>query len=147
MVGYVVHPGGKWTKDYKVLDLTIVRKNFGAKYIESRRTGDAWWKQGRVEFPCLALREQEPLLALPPATPEPDKPPAVEDAPKAPPAIADQKNGASPPALAQDVLAHAEAAPAPLYKAGDIMREEDYDPARLPKGYSFEHGRITRSQK
>ena len=27
------------------------------------------------------------------------------------------------------------------------MREEDYDPARLPKGYSFEHGRITRLQK
>ena len=45
------------------------------------------------------------------------------------------------------MLAPAEAAPKEPYKAGDIMREEDYDPARLPKGYSFGHGRITRVQK
>ncbi len=71
-------------KDYNVFDLDIVRKNDGAKYIASRRTGDAWCKQGRVEFPFLALREPESLLALPPATPEPDKAVAVEDVPKLP---------------------------------------------------------------
>ena len=42
LVGYVVHPGGKWTKDYRVLDLETVSKNCGSKYIRSRRTGDAW---------------------------------------------------------------------------------------------------------
>ena len=47
------------------------------------------------------------------------------------------------PALAPEVLAPAEAAPKEPYKAGDIMREEDYDPARLSIGYSFEQGRIT----
>jgi hypothetical protein len=41
----------------------------------------------------------------------------------------------------------AEAAPKPPYKAGDLLRKEDFDPVRLPKGYSFEHGRITRVQK
>ena len=109
-------------------------------------SGDVWWKQGHHEFPFLSLRDQEPLLALPPKTPEPDKEVAVGEA----------LDGVSPaavpketkePALAPEVLAPAEAAPKEPYKAGDIMREEDYDPARLPKGYSFKHGRITRVQK
>ena len=81
LVGYVVHPGGKWTKDYRVLDLETVSKNYGSKYIRSRRTGDAWWKQGRHEFPCLSLSDREALLALPPATPEPDKETAVGETP------------------------------------------------------------------
>ncbi len=40
-VGYVVHPGGKWTKDYRVLELETVSKNYGSRYIRSCRTGDA----------------------------------------------------------------------------------------------------------
>ena len=146
LVGYVAHPGGKWTKDYQVLDLETVSKNYGSKFIRSRRTGDAWWKQGRFEFPFLSYNDREPLLALPPATPEPDKDAAVGDAPEAAPAAAEKKETA-PPVLAPEVLAPAEVAPKKPYNAGDIMRDEDYDPARLPKGYSFEHGRITRLQK
>ena len=69
----------------------------------SRRTGDAWWKQGHHKFQFLSLRDREPLLALPPATPEPDKDVAVGEAP----------DGVSPatvpketkePALAPEVL-------------------------------------------
>ena len=127
LVGYVVHPGGKWTKDYRVLDLETVSKNYGSRYIRSRRTGDAWWKQGHHEFPFLSFRDRDPLLALPPATPEPDKEVAVGEAPDgvSPATVPKTKE----PVLAPEVLVRAEAAPRPPYKAGDLMCKEDFDPA------------------
>ncbi len=33
LVGYVAHPGGKWMKDYQVVDLETVSKNYGGKFI------------------------------------------------------------------------------------------------------------------
>ena len=87
---------------------------------------------GYREFPFLSLRDREPLLALPPATPEPDKEAAVGETPAGGPPAAEPKE-TTQPALAIEVLAPAEAAPKEPYKAGDIMREEDYDPARLLK--------------
>ena len=103
-----------------MLDLETVSKNYGSKYIRSRRTGDAWWKQGRHEFPFLSLSDREPLLALPPATPEPEKEAAVGETPAGVPPAAEPKE-TTQPALAPEVLAPAEAAP-----------KEPYDPARLP---------------
>ncbi len=57
LVGYVVHPGGKWTNDYRVLDLETVSKNYGSRCIQFRRTGDAWWNQGHHEFQFLSFRD------------------------------------------------------------------------------------------
>ncbi len=48
LVGCVVQPGGKWAKDYLVLDLETATKNYGSRYIKSRRTGDGWWKSGQA---------------------------------------------------------------------------------------------------
>ena len=34
-----------------------------------------------------------------------------------------------------------------FYKAGDMMKDEDFDPSRLPLGYEFAYGRVSRKSK
>ncbi len=126
--------------------METVTKNYGGKHTKSRRTGDAWWKQGRAVFPFLSLRDREPVLEVPPATPPQDQAALPSEALASVPPAAAPPN-VPEPALAPEVLARAEAVPKPPYKAGDLMREEDYDSSRLPKGCSFGHGRITRTQR
>ncbi len=85
-------------------------------------------------------------METPPALPPPCKAAASHDTSDVAPPVVVEPDFPEP-ALAPDVSAQVEALPKPLYKAGDLAREEDYDPSRLPKGYRFEHGRIARTQK
>ncbi len=61
-MGYVLKPGGKWSKDYVVLDLGTASENYDSKSISVLTGGDASCKVGQPLFPFPASRVRDILL-------------------------------------------------------------------------------------
>ena len=124
LIGYHMNPGGKWSKDYQVLDIDSIGDNFGSKYVRTRRCGEMRREKGTPKFPC---KETPPRTLIPPD-------PAT--APEAIDCFAERQ--AEP-----DTIEVPPQKNLPMYTPGSWVDASIFDTTRVPNGYVHEHGRIT----
>ncbi len=151
MMGYFMNPGGKWSKDFIVLDLDAAVSNKDLRRIRTRRVGEVVRARGGPKFPFRTLAQVplEPIVAEPQGIPEvlrveeqaaggaeePAEPVMIPNpAPNTPPA--------EPPLTPKTEPAKAK--PLPKYTPGQFVDKEALDESRMPAGCRWEEGRITR---
>jgi len=160
LVGYHINPGGKWSGDYYVIDWDIAYKNKESQYLKARRVGEISLIQGPPKFPFKGIEvivrnaEALPIPTCPPKTPgqiaeaaecEDAKP--VKESPAGPSSSSDAEAVSSPSGGAETKGPNNAPEKLPEYKAGQWIPKEAFDPSRLPQGFVYEAGRVTRKAK
>ena len=144
LVGYFMNPGGAWSKDYLVLDLETMRQNKDCKRIRARRCGEVFQKRGLPTFPMENVGAQRDLVpdVAPQRVPEVLM---VEPTPLSAERIV---TSSTPPPVAVKFESGAEKSEKlETYKAGQFVDKTVFDVSRVPTGYAYEEGRITRQNR